>query len=111
MDEQAGAIFESIDPLAERVRRIGGTTIRSISHIGKLQSIQDDNNDFVPPDKMIQELIRDNQQIAKQQRAAIEVCEQNGDTPTSNVLQDVLDQTERRIWFLYEVSLGGKYES
>ncbi len=98
LDEQAGGIFESIDPLAERVRRIGGTTIRSISHIGQLQTIKDDNNDFLPADKMIQELITDNQQIAARQRAAIEVCDQNRDTPTSNLLQDFLDQTERRIW-------------
>ncbi|MDX6710225.1 MAG: starvation-inducible DNA-binding protein [Blastocatellia bacterium] len=110
LDEQAGSIFESIDPLAERVRRIGGTTIRSISHIGQLQTIKDDNNEFVPADKMIQELIMDNQQIAVRQRLAIKVCEQNRDTPTSNLLQDVLDQTERRIWFLYEVSTGGKNE-
>ncbi len=110
MDEQADAIFDSIDPLAERVRRIGGTTIRSISHIGQLQTIKDDNNEFVPADKMIQELIRDNKQIASQQRSAIEVCEQSRDTPTANLLQDFLDQTERRIWFLYEVSTGGKNE-
>ena len=110
LDEQADAVFESIDPLAERIRRVGGTTIRSISHIGQLQTIKDDNNDFVPADKMIQELIRDNKQIASQQRAAIEICEQNRDTPTANLLQDFLDQTERRIWFLYEVSTGGKNE-
>jgi starvation-inducible DNA-binding protein len=110
LDEQAGGIFESIDPLAERVRRIGGTTIRSISHIGQLQTIKDDDNDFVPADKMIQELITDNKQIAAQQRAAIEVCEESRDTPTANLLQDFLDQTERRIWFLYEVSTGGKNE-
>src|SRR5215212_9604897 len=70
-DEQADAIFASIDPLAERVRRIGGTTIRSISHIGQLQTIDDDNDDFVPPERMIQNLIDDNRQIAEAQRAAI----------------------------------------
>ena len=110
LDEQATSIFESIDRLAERVRRIGGTTIRSISHIGQLQRIKDDNQDFVPPDKMIEELLNDNRTIAELQRAAIETCEENRDTPTSNILQDLLDQTERRIWFLYEVSTGGKNE-
>lgn len=104
LDEQAGAIFESIDPLAERVRRIGGTTIRSISHIAESQTIEDNNDDFVPADNMIQELIKDNQRIAAHQRAAIEICEQNRDTPTANLLQDFLDQTERRIWFLWEIS-------
>lgn len=109
-DEQADSIFDSIDPLAERVRRIGGTTLRSISHVAQLQTITDDNRDFVAPDEMITELINNNLQIAAQQRAAIELCEQRGDTPTSNVLQDILDKTERRVWFLYEVSQGGKNE-
>jgi starvation-inducible DNA-binding protein len=110
LDEQASAILDAIDPLAERLRRIGGTTIRSITHISQLQTIEDDNQDFVPPDKMIEELLKDNRHLAQMQRAAIDVCEQNRDTPTSNILQDILDQTERRIWFLYEVSTGGKNE-
>src|SRR6266508_1150643 len=91
LDEQADSIFESIDPLAERVRRIGGTTIRSIAHIAQLQTIADDNNEFVRPDEMIHELISDNRQVAEHQRAAIEVAEQNRDTPTANLLQDILD--------------------
>lgn len=110
LDEQAESISESIDPLAERVRRIGGTTIRSISHIGQLQTIQDDNQEFVPPDQMIQELLKDNRHIAEQQRAAIEICDENRDTPTGNLLQEFLDQTEKRIWFLFEVNTGGKNE-
>jgi len=110
LDEQADSIMDSIDPLAERVRRIGGTTIRSIAHISQLQSIADDNHDYVPPDKMIQELIRDNRLMAERQRAAIEICEDNRDTATSSALQDVLNETEKRIWFLYEVSIGGKNE-
>ena len=110
LDEQADSIMDSIDPLAERIRRIGGTTIRSIAHISQLQSIADDNQDFVPPDKMIQELIKDNRRIAERQRAAIEICEENRDTATSNALQEVLNQTEKRIWFLYEISAGGKNE-
>src|SRR5215510_7125912 len=102
LDEQADSIFESIDPLAERVRRIGGTTIRSVAHIAQLQTIADDNNDFVPAERMIEELINDNRQVAERQREAIEVAEKNRDTPTSNILQDILDKTEKRIWFLYE---------
>lgn len=108
LDEQAESIMDSIDPLAERVRRIGGITIRNISHITQLQTIEDQNRDFVPPDEMIEELLRDNAQMARQQRKAIEICEDNRDTPTANLLQDILDQTERRIWFLHEVSTGGK---
>jgi starvation-inducible DNA-binding protein len=108
LEEQAQSIMGSIDPLAERVRRLGGLTIRSISHIAQLQTIKDQNRDFVPPDEMIQELLEDNKQMAKQQREAIEICEENRDTPTANLLQEMLDQTERRIWFLHEVSMGGK---
>ena len=110
LDEQATSIFEAIDPLAERVRRIGGTTIRSITHISQLQTIKDDDRNFVPPDEMIEELLNDNCQLAARQREAIEVCEVNRDMPTSNLLQEILDQTERRIWFLYEVSTGGSNE-
>lgn len=105
-EEQAQSIIGSIDPLAERVRRLGGLTIRSISHIAQLQTIEDQNRDFVPPDEMIQELLEDNKQMAEQQREAIEICEENRDTPTANLLQEMLDQTERRIWFLHEVSMG-----
>jgi starvation-inducible DNA-binding protein len=108
-DEQADAIFGSIDPLAERMRRIGATTIRSISHISELQTIEDDNDDFVPPEAMIQNLIADNRHIAEAQRAAIEICEKNRDTVTGNLLQEILDETEKRIWFLFEVCQGGKH--
>ena len=110
LDEQADSIMDSVDPLAERIRRIGGTTIRSIAHISQLQSIADDNHDFVPPDKMIQELIKDNRQMAERQRAAIDICEDNRDTATSNTLQEILNETEKRIWFLYEISTGGRNE-
>ncbi|MBV8882389.1 MAG: DNA starvation/stationary phase protection protein [Chroococcidiopsidaceae cyanobacterium CP_BM_RX_35] len=106
-DEQADAIFESIDMMAERVRRIGGTTIRSITHISQLQTIEDDNDDFVKPEQMIQRLIEDNRHIAQKQRAAVELCDETHDAATGNVLEEILDQTEKRIWFLYEVSQGG----
>jgi starvation-inducible DNA-binding protein len=105
-DEQADAIFESIDILAERVRRIGGTTIRSISHIGHLQTIEDDNDDFVPAGEMVQRLMQDNAHMAEMQRAAIAICDQHRDPATSNALQEILDQTERRKWFLFEVIQG-----
>ena len=107
-DEQAEAIFESIDIMAERVRRVGGTTIRSISHIGQLQTIQDDNSPEVPAGEMIRILMQDNGHIAKMIRDAITVCDKNRDSPTSNLLQDILDKTERRKWFLYEVEQGSQ---
>jgi starvation-inducible DNA-binding protein len=108
LDEQADAIFESIDIMAERVRKVGGTTIRSISHIGQLQTIEDDNSDVVPAGEMVRILMKDNGHIAKLIRDAITVCDKNRDSPTSNLLQDILDKTERRKWFLYEVVQGSK---
>jgi starvation-inducible DNA-binding protein len=105
-DKQAENILDSIDILAERVRRIGGTTIRSIGHISQLQTIQDDNSDYVPAGEMARRLMEDNKQMAKMQRAACEVCERNHDVATSNVLQTLIDETERRTWFLFEVVQG-----
>jgi starvation-inducible DNA-binding protein len=107
-DEHADAIFESIDIMAERVRRVGGTTIRSISHIGQLQTIEDDNSVVVPAGEMVRYLMEDNGHIAKMIRDAIAVCDKNRDSATSNLLQDILDKTERRKWFLYEVLQGSK---
>ena len=106
LDKQADAIFESIDPMAERIRRIGGTTIRSVEHVSKLQTIQDDNDDFVPAGEMIRRLMNDNAHSAQNIRAAIEICEENKDFATSNTLEEILDATERRKWFLYEVLQG-----
>jgi starvation-inducible DNA-binding protein len=108
LDEQADSIFESIDIMAERVRKVGGTTIRSISHIGQLQTIEDNNKAEVPPGVMLRILMEDNGHIAKMIRDAITVCDDNRDSPTSNLLQDILDKTERRKWFLYEVVQGSK---
>jgi starvation-inducible DNA-binding protein len=107
-DEHAEAILESIDIMAERVRRVGGTTIRSISHVGQLQTIEDDNSAVVPPGDMVRILMEDNGHIAKMIRDAINVCDKNRDSPTSNLLQDILDKTERRKWFLFEVLQGSK---
>jgi starvation-inducible DNA-binding protein len=105
-DEHADAIFASIDVLAERVRRVGGTTIRSISHISELQTIEDDNNEFVAPGEMARRLMEDNAHLAKMQRAAHEVCEKSRDYATASELEVIIDQTERRTWFLFEVSQG-----
>jgi starvation-inducible DNA-binding protein len=107
-DEHAEALFGAIDTLAERMRRIGATTIRSISHISKLQTVKDDNAEFVSAEKMIQTLIDDNRHLAENQRAAVKICEDNRDTATSNLLQAILDETEKRTWFLYEISQGGR---
>jgi starvation-inducible DNA-binding protein len=105
-DEQADSVLESVDLLAERVRRIGGTTIRSISHVSQLQTIADDNDEFVLPADMIRRLMEDNGRLAKAQRAACEVCEKSRDYATANVLQNIVDETEKRRWFLFEVIQG-----
>jgi starvation-inducible DNA-binding protein len=107
-DEHAEALLGSIDTLAERLRRIGATTIRSVSHVSKLQTIKDDNAEFVSPEKMIQTLIDDNRHLAENQRTAIKICEDNRDTATGNILQTILDETEKRTWFLYQISQGGR---
>jgi starvation-inducible DNA-binding protein len=106
-DEHADQIFASIDILAERVRRIGGTTIRSIGHIGKLQTIRDDNDEFVSATEMVRRLMEDNAHLVRQQRAAHEVCEQHKDVATASALETIIDETERRTWFLFEVSQDG----
>jgi starvation-inducible DNA-binding protein len=105
-DEHAEQIFATIDPLAERVRKIGGTTIRSIGHIASLQTVQDDNADFDSPLNMGKRLMEDNKNMAVQMRAAHEVCERHGDVATASLLEVFLDETERRTWFLFEVIQG-----
>ncbi len=107
-DEQAGTILESVDVLAERVRKIGGITIHSVGEVGRLQTISDDDDEIVPSPEMIRRLLADNRHMAEQQRKAIEVCDSRGDTPTGNLLQEILDDTERRIWFLFELSQSEK---
>jgi len=107
-DEHADAILESIDVMAERVRCVGGTTIRSIGHVGHLQTIQDDDEDLVQAGEMVRRLMEDNTHIAKMIRNAIAICDANRDSATSNNLQEILDATERRKWFLFEILQGSK---
>jgi starvation-inducible DNA-binding protein len=87
---------------------VGGTTIRSISHIGQLQTISDDNNDFVPAGEMVQRLMQDNAHLAETQRAAHQVCEKSRDVATTSLLEVIIDESERRKWFLFEVAQGMK---
>lgn len=105
-DQQAEQIFKGIDILAERIRKVGGTTVRSISHISQMQTIRDDNGEFVPPGDMLRRLMEDNEQLAKEQRAAHEVCEKCRDVATTSELEMLIDQTERRKWFLFETLQG-----
>jgi starvation-inducible DNA-binding protein len=106
VNEQADAIVVSIDVMAERIRRIGGMTIGSISHIGQLQTIADDNVGFVPAGEMLKRLMKDNGHMAEMLREAIAVCDKHRDAATSNALEEILDEAERRRWFLFEVLQG-----
>lgn len=104
LDEQADQIFASIDPLAERVRKLGGITLRSISEISKLQSLTDNNAEFVGPLDMLNELMDDNKKIAAAMRKAHDVCDDHEDYASASLIEIYLDETERRVWFLFESS-------
>jgi starvation-inducible DNA-binding protein len=107
-DEQADQIFAMIDPLAERVRKLGGTTICSIGHISRLQNIKDDDEAFLEPEKMLQHLMHDNKQYISHMRAAHKVCEKHEDVATCSILEIFIDEAERRVWFLFETLGKGR---
>jgi starvation-inducible DNA-binding protein len=104
LDEQSDAIFATTDQLAERVRKLGGTTLRSIGQIGKLQTIKDNNEGFVPPREMLRELMEDNKHMAAAMRKAHKLADDNEDSGTAGLLETFIDETERRTWFLFEAS-------
>jgi starvation-inducible DNA-binding protein len=103
LDEQATQIFAITDTIAERARKIGGTTIRSISDIAKNQRLKDNNKEGVSPQEMIGELCEDNQQLTRNLRAAHEVCGRHNDVATASLIEVWIDESERRTWFLAEV--------
>ena len=104
LDEQSEAIFATTDQIAERVRKLGGTTLHSIAEIAKLQTIQDNNEAYVPPREMLRELMEDNKNMAAAMRKAHKLCDDNEDTGTASLLEQFIDETERRTWFLFEAS-------
>ena len=104
LDEHADAIFATTDPLAERVRKLSGTTLRSIGHISKVQSIKDNDDAFVGPNEMLRELMNDNKAVAAAMRKAHELCEDHKDAASASLLEVYIDETERRTWFLFEAS-------
>ena len=104
LDEQADAIFATTDPIAERVRKLGGITLRSIGQIAKLQTIQDNDEDYVPPREMLRELMEDNKKMAAAMRKAHKLADDNEDRGTAQLLELYIDETERRTWFLFEAS-------
>jgi starvation-inducible DNA-binding protein len=104
LDEQAEQIFGTIDPIAERVRKIGGMTLRSIGHIGRLQRFLDNDADFVTPLDMLAELRDDNKQLVANLRELHGLCDQHGDVASASLLENWIDEAERRTWFLFEAT-------
>src|SRR6201997_5227837 len=108
LDEQGEQIFATTDAIAERVRKIGGTTLRSIGHIARLQRVADNDADFVTPMDMLAELRDDNKQLVARMRETHEVCEEHGDVATASLLEVWIDEAERRTWFLFEATRAAR---
>ena len=104
LDEHSDQIFATTDQLAERIRKLGGTTLRSIGQIAKLQTIKDNDEDYVPPREMLRELMNDNKHLSAEMRNAHEVADKGGDVATTSILENFIDEAERRTWFLFEAS-------
>ncbi|MGA9854380.1 MAG: DNA starvation/stationary phase protection protein [Gammaproteobacteria bacterium] len=104
LDEHATQIFAMIDPIAERARKIGGTTLRSIGHIAREQRVLDNDAEYVEPLDMLAELRDDNSQLTARMRETHALCERYGDVATTSLLEIWIDETERRVWFLYETT-------
>ena len=108
LDDQAGQIYGTTDAIAERVRKVGGTTVRSIGHIGRLQRVLDNDAEFVTPLDMLAELRDDNMQLAAHMRETHGVCDEHGDVATASLLENWIDEAEQRVWFLFEASRRGE---
>jgi len=104
LDEQSDQIFAMTDPIAERIRKVGGTTLRSIGHIARTQRILDNDADYVEPSDMLAELCEDNKSLATRLRAAHVVCDDSLDVASASLIENWLDETERRAWFLFEAA-------
>src|ERR1700756_1256295 len=108
LDEQGDQIFETTDAIAERVRKIGGTTLRSIGHISRLQRILDNDADFVTPMDMLAELRDDNKQLVASLRETHAICDKHEDVATASLIENWIDEAERRVWFLFEATRVAK---
>ena len=108
LDEQADQIFAITDTVAERVRKLGGNTLRSVGQIGRLQRVSDNDADYVTPLDMLAELKEDNARLADRMRETHGVCDEHGDVATASLLEVWIDVAERRTWFLFEASRRGE---
>lgn len=104
LDEHADQIFATTDPIAERARKVGGTTLRSIGHVSRLQRVLDNDAEFVTPLDMLAELRDDNKSLAARLRQTHGLCDDHGDVATTSLLEIWIDEAERRVWFLFEAS-------
>jgi starvation-inducible DNA-binding protein len=107
LDEQADQLYAMTDPIAERVRKTGGSTLRSIGHIARVQRIKDNDADYVDPLDMLAELREDNQTLAARLREVHDVVDEHRDIATASLIENWIDETERRTWFLFESSRRG----
>jgi starvation-inducible DNA-binding protein len=107
LDEQGDQIFAMADPIAERIRKVGGSTIRSIGHIARTQRVLDNDAEYVEPSDMLAELREDNKMLASRLREVHGVCDEHQDLATASLIEVWIDETERRTWFLFEASRDG----
>ena len=108
LDDQAGQILATTDAIAERVRKIGGTTLRSIGQIGRLQRVLDNEADYVTAQDMLAELRTDNMELAARMRETHALCDEHGDVASASLLEVWIDEAEGRVWFLFEASRRGE---
>src|SRR6202047_120918 len=104
LDEQADQLFAMTDTIAERVRKIGGSTLKSIGQISRMQRVQDNDVDYVEPQDMLAEVREDNKELTARLREAHNVCDEHRDIATASLIEVWIDETERRTWFLYEAA-------
>ena len=109
LDEHGDQLYAMTDPIAERIRKLGGLTIKSIGHISRIQRVLDNDADYVDPADMIAELAEDNQTLAARLREAHNVCDEDRDVATASLIEVWIDETERRTWFLTEIKRGRQH--
>jgi len=109
LDEHGDQLYAMTDPIAERIRKLGGLTIKSIGHIARLQRVLDNDADYVDPADMVAELAEDNQTLAARLREAHNVCDEHRDVATASLIEVWIDETERRTWFLTEIKRGRQH--
>ena len=104
LDDQSDQIYAMVDPIAERSRKLGGKALHSIGQVKKLQRVLDNDADYVTPQDMLAELREDNKQLAKNMRVLHEVCDEHNDIATASLIENWVDETEQRTWFLFEAA-------